>query len=220
MEKDNKKCFKFVSMYKWLNEQKMEEELYGCIMMEPNKINGWKKNHLDGIEEKDIYKPLDDSYGLEEIPHITVLYGINEDEVDPSVIVDMIEQKMKPITVEISEIDVFENEEYDVVKYNVPVTEELKKYREMFLNSFENTQTFHGYKPHITIAYVKPGTGKKYKKILDQPLKIKLTKGVYSYHKIEKGNEDELIRKIVNLEPEEKQFTDSGLLKSKRIKND
>jgi hypothetical protein len=213
---NNKKIFKFTSIYQWINEQKSMKQTYGCVMMEPSKIKAWEELHLVGIDEKDLYEKInDDSYGVEHDPHITILYGIVEDSIDPSVIVDMMEQKMKPITVEINEIGVLENEEFDVVKYNVPVTAELKGYRDMFMKSFENKQTFDGYNPHVTIAYVKPGLGKKYKKMLDKPFKIKFNKGVYSYHK--KENEPDLVRRVVNLEPK-KESISSGVVKSKPLK--
>lgn len=217
----SKEFNKFVSIQNWLNESKKEDEiLYGCVMAEPNKIKDWEENHLSGIDEEDIYDTDEEDYGLEEQPHITILYGIHEDEIDPSVIVDMIEQRMEPFSIQISEIDIFENDDYDVVKYNVPVTDTLKEYREMFENSFENTQTFDGYHPHMTIAYVKSGTGKKYKKKLDKPFKVRFSKGVYSYHKQdEKGNKiDEKIRKIVNLVPEKNKMNDD-IVKSKHVEN-
>jgi len=208
---------KFISIENWLLEQKKDEPVYGCVMMEPKKIKGWEENHLAGIDEKDVYiKPMDDSYGLEENPHITVLYGIHEDEVDPSVIVDAMEQKMDPVKVQISEIDVFENLEYDVVKYNVPVTKELKQYRDLFLKAFPNTQSFPKFEPHMTIAYVKKGTGKKYKKILDEPFDVLFVKGVYSYHK--DGEKDELIRRVVNLEEKKKEEDKNSIVKSKPFK--
>jgi len=211
------KSFKFTTIKNWLNEQQSTEPFYGCVMMDPKKIEGWEEIHLAGIDEKDTYtKPNDDSYGLEYEPHITLVYGIIEDEVDPSVIVDMMEQKLDPISVKISEIDVFENEEYDVVKYNVPVTKELLKYRNMFLESFSNTQKFNDYKPHITIAYCKPRTGNKYKKILNEPFKINFVKGVYSYHK-QDGSED-LIRRVVNLETKEEEKLNNDIIKSKKVK--
>lgn len=209
---------KFLSIDNWLLEQKKEEPVYGCVMMEPSKIKGWEENHLSGIDEEDVYvKPMDDSYGLEEQPHITVLYGIHEDEVDPSVVVDMMEQKMDPIKVQIKEIDVFENKEYDVVKYNVPVTKELQAYRDMFMESFANTQKFPEFHPHMTIAYVKPGKGKKYKKILNEPFDVRFVKAVYSYHK--DGQQDELIRRVTNLEKKEEKRNDDSIVKSKPFKN-
>lgn len=209
---------RFQRIHEWLLEQKKEEEpLYGCVMMDA-KIDGWEENHLSGIDDDDLYtKPTDDSYGLEENPHVTVLYGIHEDEVDPSVVVDMMEQKMEPLVVKIDTISTFENDEYDVVKYDVPVTDDLKRYREMFMESFENTQTYPDYHPHITIAYVKSGEGKKYAKKLDDPFDVRFSKAVYSYHKKDHKEGDDNVRRVVNLEPEEKTLKD-GIVKSKPFK--
>jgi len=200
----------FISLNEWflLKESKKEDPLYGCIMME-GKIDNWEDNHLEGIDPIDIYEVEgDDSYGLEETPYITILYGIHENEIDPDSIISVIKSKMKPINIEINEIDVFENDDYDVVKYNVPVTKELLKYREIFEKSFLNTQTFSGYKPHITIGYVKKGEGKKYKKKLDNSFKIRLNKGVYSCH----NENEELKRRVVNLEPEKEEKIKSGII--------
>ena len=210
---------RFLSIENWLLEKKKEEKpLYGCVMMDPKKIKGWKEVHLAGIDEDDLYEPDNDDYGLEEQPHITIVYGIHEDEVDPSVVVDMMEQKMLPVKVQISEIDFFENKEYDVIKYNVPVTEQLQEYRDMFMDAFENTQTFSGYNPHITIAYVKKGNGKKYKKTLDEPFDVIFIKGVYSYHKENAEEGDELIRRVVNLEPKDDRDRKNDIIKSKPFK--
>jgi hypothetical protein len=202
----------FISLNEWiLNESKQKEDTFGCVMME-GKIDNWEDNHLEGISPKDIYEVEgDDSYGLEEIPHITILYGIHEDEIDPDSIVSVIESKMKPINIEIDEIDFFENDEndeYDVVKYNVLITKELLRYREIFEKSFLNTQTFPEYKPHITIAYVKKGTGKKYKKKLDNSFKVRFNKGIYSWH----DDNGERKRRSVNLEPEKEEKTKSGIV--------
>jgi len=206
MHHNTRNSFSFLTINEWIleNEKKpakqskqVEEPTYGCVMLEPAKIKGWVENHLGGIDEEDIFeKPNDDSYGLEEQPHITVLYGIHEDEVDPSVVVDMMKQKLVPIKVTISEIGIFENDEFDVVKYEVPVTEELQAAREMFMEAFENTQTYPDYHPHMTLGYVKKGAGKKYKKVLDEPFEVEFVKGVYSYH----NDEGERLRKIAKLE--------------------
>ena len=89
---------------------------------------------------------------------------------------------MDGLTIDVDNISIFENPEYDVVKYDIPVTPELKKYRDRFESSFANTQSFPEYYPHVTLAYVKPGTGKKYIKKLDEPFEMTFDKGVYSFH--------------------------------------
>lgn len=197
---------KFKSFNNWLFEQENneaeKEQTYGCVMMEGN-IPNWEEYHLDGIDEDDVFiKPNDDSYGLETQPHITILYGIHEDEIDPEVVCNVIEKNMKPLKFTITNVDIFEQDEYDVVKYSVPVTPNLKRYRNLFLQ-FPNTQTYPEYNPHITIAYVLPGTGKKYKRELREPFDVTFDKGVYSWHEL---GEDELKRRVINLNKEKKKI--------------
>lgn len=171
----------FQSIKQWLLESK-KEKTFGCVMLDA-KIPKWEEDHISGIDPKDVYiKPNDDSYGLEKNPHVTLLYGIHEDEIDPEVIMDVVKEKLEPLTVLIKKISIFENEEYDVVKYDVPVTKKLKYYRDLFEKTFPNTQTYPDYHPHITLAYVKPGEGKKYIKELDDPFEVTFYKGVYSFH--------------------------------------
>jgi 2'-5' RNA ligase len=196
---------KFTSINQWLNEKgivdhnkPIDDPKYGCVMME-SKISNWEEYHTAGIDEDDVYiKPHDKSYGLEEIPHVTVVYGIHEDEIDEETISNVMEENMKPLTVTIEEVDIFEGKDYDVVKYNIPVTDQLMKYRKLFLK-FPNTQSYPEYKPHMTIAYVKPGTGKKYKRKLREPFQVTFTKGVYSYHN-NPDDPDDFSRKVVDLE--------------------
>ena len=189
---------KFQSINEWLNEQK-DEKTYGCVMMDAE-VKDWEDKHIAGIDPKDVYrKPYDDSFGLEDNPHVTVLYGIHEDEIDPEVIYDVIQNEMGPLTVTIDEIGIFPGEEYDVVKYEVPVTDELKNYREKFEKNYPNTQTFPEYHPHMTLAYVKPGEGKKYAKKLDEPFDVTFNKGVYSWHE----NGEQLRKQHVFPKPEE-----------------
>jgi len=192
------------SLNEWINEQK-EEKTYGCVMLHTNMRN-WKEIHTGGIDPDDVYiKPHDKSYGLEEEPHMTVIYGLHEDEVDPEVIMSVIKENMEDVTVTISKISMFENDEYDVVKYDIPVTKQILKYRKMFEDNFDNTQTFSEYHPHMTIAYVKPGEGKKYISDLDEPFEVTFTKAVYSWHEKNENGEKELKKKeyVFNTEDEE-----------------
>ena len=198
------KMNKFQSIISWINEQEENTLTYGCVMLDC-KIDKWEENHLEGIDERDLYiDPEDDDFGYNEEPHVTLLYGIHEDEIDPEVIMEVIKKDMKPVTVTISEIDVFENDEYDVVKYNVPVTKQLRKYRNMMEN-FPYTDDYPEYKPHITIAYVKSGEGMKYKKKLEEPFEVTFDKGVYSFHETNEDGEIEEIRKQ-HIFPDENKF--------------
>jgi hypothetical protein len=149
---------KFIKFKNWLLERKAETLEYGCIMLTAD-IPNWKEK-LSIIDKKDLYVK-DGDYGFEKEPHVTILYGLHDEEIDRDHIYDEIE-RLRPITVKINNISIFENEEYDVVKFDVPLTKELRAYRKYFKMLFPNTQTFKDYHPHITIAYVKKGEGKKY----------------------------------------------------------
>jgi len=200
---------KFQSLNNWLKEEAVRgtkmvdnqpRDHYGCLMMNTN-IDNWKEYHTAGIEKEDVYiKPHDKSYGLEQEPHVTVLFGFHEDEIDEETMGSVMKQNLKPITLRVDEVDVFEGDDYDVVKYNLPVTKELQEYRDLF-SKFPNTQTHPDYKPHMTIAYVKPGAGKKYKRKLRDPFDVTFTKGTYSYHEDPNDSENFSTREI-NLEQE------------------
>jgi len=171
----------FQSIKEWINEQKQEPE-YGCVMLD-SKIPQWKEDHIGGIDPNDVYiKPYDDSYGLEDNPHMTIIYGIHEDEINPEIVMDVIKNEMSTVTVTISNISIFSNDKFDVVKYDIPVTEQLQTYRDRFIKTFSNTQSYPEYNPHVTLAYVKPGEGQKYVKELEEPFEITFDKGVYSFH--------------------------------------
>ena len=205
----------FKSFNDWLTEgahkSTDDEPKFGCVMMDA-KIDNWEEFHLDGIDDDDLYlKSGDDSYGKETQPHITILYGIHEEEVDPQRMGDMMEHYMERAILPITEIDIFENEDYDVVKYNIEVTPQLQRYHDLFMK-LPNTQTFDKFQPHMTIAYVKPGLGKKYKSTLRDPFKVIFDKAVYSWHpnkdKKKSTDPDKLSRKVVNLKKDTKEKED------------
>jgi 2'-5' RNA ligase len=158
---------------------------YDCIMLSSDiDKKEWNK-FLELIDEKDLYlgetqKDIDeDEYGLEKEAHITIIYGIHPKENDKKEILDWLET-LKPVTLEMSKIGIFENEKYDVVKIEVEPTKQLLKYRKYTIDNFPNTQTFDGYNPHMTLAYVKSGKGKKYIQILKEKLKLEFNEAIYS----------------------------------------
>ncbi len=179
-----------------INESKKERDYFGCVMMDAT-VKDWMKKIKDIVDEEDLYiDPEDDSYGYNKDPHITIIYGIHEDETDKDEIIEDIKETLKPVHSKIKEISIFENDDFDVVKFDIPVTKQLKKYREHFLE-YPNTQTFPDYHPHMTLAYVKPGLGKKYIQKLEKSFDITFDKGVYSYHPTKDKNNYKRI--IINL---------------------
>ena len=168
----------FTSYNNWLMEATKETKRpdYGCVMLYAT-VPNWDK-HIAKIAKEDIYNNEEKDYGLEHTPHVTVLFGIHLDETKPED-VEKLMKLFKPVDASVDTIAIFENENYDVVKYDVPVTEQLKEYHEAVMAAFPNTQTFPEYHPHMTISYVKPGEGKKYVGKV-KPFNVKFDLAVYS----------------------------------------
>eukprot|EP00825_Cyclidium_porcatum_P004804 TRINITY_DN12277_c0_g1_i3.p1 TRINITY_DN12277_c0_g1~~TRINITY_DN12277_c0_g1_i3.p1 ORF type:complete len:307 (-),score=40.68 TRINITY_DN12277_c0_g1_i3:472-1392(-) len=101
--------------------------------------------------------------GIEDESHVTVLYGFH-DEVTSDEVFALYKENypLKPLEIKISGISIFENPEFDVVKFDVN-SDELAEINKL-MRTLPNTQTFPDYHPHITIAYVKKGSGSKYVK--------------------------------------------------------
>lgn len=180
---------KFESLAIHLNENESRDNNYGCVMLFCD-IPDWEKLTHRIVKEEDLYDSVEEpgEYGYEDKPHITVIYGLHHDEIlDESVIYNIIKE-MPELKVSVKEIGVFENDDkpFDVVKFDINPTKALLKYRDEFLE-LPNTQTFPEYNPHMTIAYVQKGKGKKHRRILKEPLKFKFTKGVYSDPKYRKS---------------------------------
>ena len=133
---------------------------YGCVMVEVP-VSNW--NEITSyINPEDVYTGDDDTHGIQENPHVTILYGLHK-EVTPEMVKSVFEGFTKDINIEVNGIDIFENKDYDVVKFNVNPDGALQELHDK-LSEFPNSNSFPDYKPHITIAYVKSGTGKKYVK--------------------------------------------------------
>ena len=133
---------------------------YGCVMIEVP-VSNW--NEITSyIDPEDIYTGGDDTHGIQEFPHLTLLYGLHK-EVTPEMVKSVFEGFKKEINIEVNGIDIFENKDYDVVKFNVNPDGALQELHDK-LSELPNSDQFPNYTPHITIAYVNKGTGKKYVK--------------------------------------------------------
>ena len=133
---------------------------YGCVMVEVP-VSNWDEI-TSYIDPEDVYTGGDDAHGIQENPHVTILYGLHEGVTEEDV-KSVFEGFTGSINIEVDGIGVFKNKDYDVVKFNANPDGALQELHDK-LSEFPNSNSFPDYKPHITIAYVNKGTGKKYVK--------------------------------------------------------
>lgn len=147
---------------------------YGCLMVYLEE-KGWDGFIKDLIDENDIVE--EDGLGIETEPHVTVLYGFHEDTD-----VDKLKELVPPLSeikISADEISIFENEKYDVLKYDIK-SDKLFEVNKLMTDNFEYTTDFPDYHPHATIAYLKKGTGKKYASKLKEDKEFSTLHYVYS----------------------------------------
>lgn len=140
-----------------INENSTSTYSYGCVMLyfdfpEMEEIQSVISPHH-------IYTEVGDStYGLEDEPHCTLLYGLHDEVTDEDV--TKIIDRYTFYTHKLHKLSLFENGRYDVLKYTVSgdalhqINTELK--------AFPHTTSFPTYNPHLTIGYLSPGMGNKY----------------------------------------------------------
>lgn len=120
------------------------------------------KHHAAAIQK--IGKQIPDSDladdGRESESHITVKYGL-ADEKPP--------QKLRKaladfgaVSAKFGKTSLFKNDDADVVKIDID-SKDLHRLNKLIGDTVETPGNTHpDYKPHATVAYVKPGRGKKY----------------------------------------------------------
>ena len=167
-------------IYKQLINEGKEKHSYGCVMLFLDEKSTELKRAQKLIKEEDLYLGTEDDggYGRETEPHVTILYGIHKDVPDEDV-EELIEKMSAPELV-LEDITLFDNPDFDVVKFDVN-NEDLNKYNKMF-SELPHTTDYPDYHAHVTVAYVKPGKGEQYVQKLDktQKISIKPNKIVYS----------------------------------------
>jgi 2'-5' RNA ligase len=96
-----------------------------------------------------------DGFGFEKEVHVTVKFGLHEGE--PSEHLLRILEETQPFEIEIGPCTIFENELYDVVKFDVE-SDALRALNARISDELEVTDTYPDYHPHLTVAYVTKGT--------------------------------------------------------------
>lgn len=109
--------------------------------------------------------------------HITIKYGLHTGDGE---LVRRVVQGFGPVTLKLGKVSLFENDDADVVKVDVE-SEQLRKLNALLSESLANTDTHPTYIPHICLAYVKPGAGRKYtRNNLVEGMEIGCTRLVFS----------------------------------------
>jgi len=109
----------------------------------------------DFIDPKD----LTSDPGIETDTHITVIYGLTEN--DPEAVRKCLDFLPGAVIFSVGVTTIFQEDDYDVVVLEVD-SPELEELHQAIMEAVPNEQTFDTYVPHITLAYVKRGAGMKY----------------------------------------------------------
>jgi 2'-5' RNA ligase len=165
-------------MIKFLDLIKEEKEKfdYGCVMLYFDFPKMEKIHNM--IDSKDVYiQEGDRTFGLEDEPHCTLLFGLHEGVTTEDVKSVLDKHEYSPCI--IHKASLFQNPDYDVLKFDVKGEKLHQTNKE--LQQYPFTSNFPDYHPHMTIGYLKPGTGEQYtKKLKDQEYELTPSYAVYS----------------------------------------
>lgn len=159
---------RFNLLAKRIDQLLIEDDVFGLIPRSPligNASDLWsvQLNILNQETQDTIHKmreqlKKEDVLELETQPHVTIRFGFKENIQNK---LNKILDSERVIDFRFGRLTTFKNEDQDVLYLEI----KSKRLEEIHhqLGIFSNEQTHHTYIPHLTIAYLKSGTGDKYK---------------------------------------------------------
>jgi RNA polymerase sigma factor (sigma-70 family) len=111
----------------------------------------------NSIPESELYEEEGENYGREDKPHITIHYGL---EATPEQVQQTV-QDFGGLKLKFGPTSIFDAEKYDVLKVGV-IGQDIHRLNALLQKDYPVQSKFPDYKPHLTIAYLKKGDGKKY----------------------------------------------------------
>ncbi len=171
---------KYIKLFEqWiLNEKKGDTYSSGCAMLYFDFPE--MKEIQSRISKDDLYTEEGDrSFGFEDEPHVTILYGIHSDEVSDESVLDLC-SRVPFSGLTLYKISAFKNDKFDVLKFDVDGNG-LREANRNLVENVPHSSSFPDYHPHCTIAYLKAGTADKYIEAMADVKHIVMpTKLVYS----------------------------------------
>ena len=126
---------------------------YSCLMaFLPDEISAKIRAFSLALPDADIFEPFDEEHGRVKPreAHTTVKYGIHTD--DPNEMIALLaEQDM--VRLILKGVTAFDNEDSIVLKVDVE-SEDLSRLNALVSSGTECTDSYPGYNPHVTIAYL------------------------------------------------------------------
>lgn len=154
--------------YKKFAQFLLNEDFKDCVMAEipvendvssedPYPILPQILSFIETIPDDILYTEEKD-HGKETWPHITMLYGLEDDQSEE--VKELLKGMEGKIQATLGKVTKFRNEVFDVLKIEVN-SPDLTKIN-VILKTLPNKNTYPTYIPHVTLAYVKPGEGEEF----------------------------------------------------------
>jgi 2'-5' RNA ligase len=130
----------------------IEAYSYGCVMaVLPEPLAEKVRGFAALIPDEDLHEDDEGEQGREDMPHVTVKYGLHTDKVKE--VRDVLGDQ-PPVKLTLGRMSAFHNDDYVVLKLEVD-SPDLHEFNKLISENLECTDTFPVYNPHITIAYLK-----------------------------------------------------------------
>lgn len=168
----------FKEVYQWLG---IDLSRLGCVMLDvENIISGVT---IDPYYANDPSRFWIDGNVMQKTPHLTLLYGLINEAKNYEKHIEKLLEGWEMDSISIKDIGYFdspyEDEEYYCIVAHIEVTKELLEGHQR-MEFLPHVNTFTGYKPHVTLAYIKKDPAVRddvisflKKELVGQKLKVK-----------------------------------------------
>ena len=119
---------------------------------------GYLRAKLPSWISKNIHQ--NEVLSLEHRPHATVYYGADKHDFDQ--IEDVVQSYGRPIRVSLGALDVFERPDHDVLYIGLVGDSLHRLHDDIAKLPYSRPQSHPSYIPHLTLAYLKKGAGRRY----------------------------------------------------------